>query len=132
MIQCRSQPVRVVTAQPLARWPHGGEGAQTLTGRVATGEGIVNSQLPTPNSQGYSSNDMGERRTNTLLGAPITQLARPHRLGSWELEVGSCQKAGLLTVTVNVARPSLPRVLEAQQLTTVLPIAKVDPERGRQ
>jgi hypothetical protein len=35
-------------------------------------------------------------------------------------------------VTVNVARPSLPRVFDAQQLTTVLPIANVDPERGRQ
>jgi hypothetical protein len=38
----------------------------------------------------------------------------------------------LLTVTVKDARPSLPLVFEAQQLTTVVPIAKVDPERGRQ
>jgi hypothetical protein len=39
---------------------------------------------------------------------------------------------GRVTVTVNAARPSLPRVLEDQQLTTVVPIAKVEPDRGRQ
>ena len=37
-----------------------------------------------------------------------------------------------MTVTVNAARPSLPRVFDAQQLTTVVPTGKLEPERGRQ
>ena len=35
-------------------------------------------------------------------------------------------------MTVSVARPSLPRVFDAQQLTVVLPIGNVEPERGMQ
>jgi hypothetical protein len=94
-------------------------------------------QLPTAQRSNdptdLGSSELGERRTNTLVGTRSARLSRRCSLGSLDRWiVGSCQNAGLLTVTVNEARPSLPLVFEAQQLTTVWPIANVDPERGRQ
>jgi hypothetical protein len=37
-----------------------------------------------------------------------------------------------VTFTVSVARPIVPRLLKAQQVTVVLPTLKIDPEAGMQ
>ena len=91
-------------------------------------------QLPTAQRSKIpiQSSELAEDHPTSLL-ARLSPSSLDLILGSLDRwMVGSCQNAGLLTVTVSVARPSLPLVFEAQQLTTVLPIANVDPERGRQ
>jgi len=51
---------------------------------------LVNSQPPTPNSQGDARRNSLKVAPNQLFAWPFTQLFRAIRVGSWELEIGSC------------------------------------------
>ncbi len=92
---------------------------------------MIKSQIPSSKSQ---RNPNAQRNSHLEVHLGSWKLAVPWdlELGIWDLTSQPPQKAGRLTVTVRVVRPSLPRLFDAQQLTVVLPIGKVEPERGMQ